>query len=214
MKNGYEFGNVTYDTNPDFQPLGYAGGLYDTQTKLVRFGARDYEAISGRWTVKDPIGFDGQQPCLYAYVGNDPINYIDPLGLVNAARAGTVTRGGWENPNNQAQGFGYRIYITNPDGTSDIYAHMDPTTCPVVGTIVQAGDYVGDYTTPNDNVNGHAHGAHLHYERRDANGHSIDPGNAQPIPGGRVTTPFGVNDGTHPQGTHPNGHRGLDVVDP
>lgn len=35
-----EFGNVTLDTNPGFQPFGFAGGLYDRHTKLVRLGAR------------------------------------------------------------------------------------------------------------------------------------------------------------------------------
>jgi len=74
-------GNVTQNTNPDLQPFAYAGGLYDTQTKLVRFGARDYEATTGRWICKDPIGFEGQQSSLYAYVGNDPINKVDINGL-------------------------------------------------------------------------------------------------------------------------------------
>ena len=32
------------------QPFGFAGGLYDAETKLVRFGARDYDAGTGRWT--------------------------------------------------------------------------------------------------------------------------------------------------------------------
>ena len=38
-----EFGNITNDTNPGFQPFGFAGGLYDADTGLTRFGARDYE---------------------------------------------------------------------------------------------------------------------------------------------------------------------------
>jgi hypothetical protein len=33
-----EFGNVVLDTNPGFQPFGFAGGLYDPETTLVRFG--------------------------------------------------------------------------------------------------------------------------------------------------------------------------------
>jgi RHS repeat-associated protein len=76
-----EFGNVTNDTNPGFQPFGFAGGLYDPDTKLVRFGARDYDASAGRWTAKDPIRFDGGDLNLYGYVVNDPLNLIDPSGL-------------------------------------------------------------------------------------------------------------------------------------
>ena len=75
-----EFGNVLYDTNPGFQPFGFAGGLYDEDTKLVRFGFRDYDAHTGRWTQKDPLGFGGGHANLYAYCLNDPINYIDEYG--------------------------------------------------------------------------------------------------------------------------------------
>jgi RHS repeat-associated protein len=75
-----EFGVVLTDTNPGFQPFGFAGGLYDSQTGLVRFGARDYDAQTGRWTAKDPILFDGGDTNLYGYVENDPINLIDPSG--------------------------------------------------------------------------------------------------------------------------------------
>jgi RHS repeat-associated protein len=76
-----EFGRVLSDTNPGFQPFGFAGGLYDRDTQLVRFGARDYDAESGRWTSPDPIGFAGGDPDLYGYVFGDPINATDPLGL-------------------------------------------------------------------------------------------------------------------------------------
>jgi RHS repeat-associated protein len=76
-----EFGRVTTDTNPGFQPFGFAGGFYDRDTGLVRFGARDYDAITGRWTAKDPIQFRGHDGNLYAYVFNDPVNLIDPSGF-------------------------------------------------------------------------------------------------------------------------------------
>jgi RHS repeat-associated protein len=76
-----EFGNVTYETSPVFIPFGFAGGLYDRQTRLLRFGARDYDPRIGRWTTKDPIGFGGNDSNLYSYVYNDPINLIDPSGL-------------------------------------------------------------------------------------------------------------------------------------
>ena len=76
-----EFGNVVSDTNPGFQPFGFAGGLYDKDTRLVRFGARDYDASIGRWIAKDPILFRGGDINLYGYVWNDPVNWIDPFGL-------------------------------------------------------------------------------------------------------------------------------------
>ena len=38
-------------------PFGFAGGLYDEDTGLIRFGARDYDPSVGRWTAKDPILF-------------------------------------------------------------------------------------------------------------------------------------------------------------
>ena len=79
-----EFGNVLTDTNLGFQPFGFAGGLYDQHTKLVRFGARDYDAETGRWTAKDAIGFAGGDPNLYGYVANDPINWFDSRRRVRA----------------------------------------------------------------------------------------------------------------------------------
>jgi uncharacterized protein RhaS with RHS repeats len=42
---------------------------------------RDYDAETGRWTAKDPIGFGGGDANVYVYVGNDPVNLIDPAGL-------------------------------------------------------------------------------------------------------------------------------------
>src|SRR5882724_8630733 len=63
------------------QPYGFAGGLYDEDTGLVRFGARDYDAEVGRWLAKDPILLKGGQANLYVYAGDDPVNRIDTTGL-------------------------------------------------------------------------------------------------------------------------------------
>jgi len=82
------FGNIIKDTNPTFTiPLGFAGGLYDRDTGLVRFGYRDYDPDTGRWTAKDPILFTGGDTDLYGYVLNDPVNLVDPSGEIGVAGA-------------------------------------------------------------------------------------------------------------------------------
>jgi len=76
------FGNVVADGNEAFEvPFGFAGGLYDKDAKLVRFGRRDYDPDTGRWTAKDPILFTGGDTDLYGYVLSDPVNWVDPEGL-------------------------------------------------------------------------------------------------------------------------------------
>jgi len=87
-----ELGKVLSDTNPGFQPFGFAGGLYDAATGLVRFGARDYDPETGRWTSKDPILFGGGDANLYGYVMADPINLIDPTGLVKCSYSASSGR--------------------------------------------------------------------------------------------------------------------------
>jgi RHS repeat-associated protein len=62
------------------QPFGFAGGLYDRDTKLVHFGAREYDAQVGRFTSKDPIGFSGDDVNLYRYVWNNVFYFVDPAG--------------------------------------------------------------------------------------------------------------------------------------
>jgi RHS repeat-associated protein len=60
-----EYGRVTQNTSPGFQPFGHAGGLVDDATGLTRFGARDYDPVTGRWTAKDPMGFAAGDGNLY-----------------------------------------------------------------------------------------------------------------------------------------------------
>ncbi|MGE4294003.1 MAG: RHS repeat domain-containing protein [Desulfovibrio sp.] len=76
------FGNVVRDGNPYLlSPLGFAGGLQDWDTGLVRFGWRDYDPDTGRFTAKDPIGAAGGDPDWYGYCLDDPVNGRDPQGL-------------------------------------------------------------------------------------------------------------------------------------
>ena len=84
------FGNIISDSAPSFGvPFGFAGGLYDKDTSLVRFGFRDYDPDTGRWTAKDRIFFNGGDANLYGYVLNGPVSWVDPLGLA---------KGDWWDP--------------------------------------------------------------------------------------------------------------------
>lgn len=75
-----EYGNVVQDTNPGFQPFGYAGGIVDRDLDLVRLGARDYNPVSGRWFSRDAARFGGRDSNLFAYSFCDPINIRDVRG--------------------------------------------------------------------------------------------------------------------------------------
>lgn len=74
------WGKITTDSTPGFQPFGFAGGLYDRTLGLIRFGARDYDPLFGRWTTKDTWRFRSRELNLYAYSANDPLNRLDPTG--------------------------------------------------------------------------------------------------------------------------------------
>jgi len=106
------FGNVLQNTSPGFQCFGFAGGLFDEDTKLTRFGARDYDAKTGRWTTKEPLGFAGSNN-FYSYCSNNPVILLDPTGLdvwVYNYRSG-------------ADEWGHvGLIMPNPDGTFTRYS--------------------------------------------------------------------------------------------
>jgi RHS repeat-associated protein len=88
------FGEILQDSNPGWQPFGFAGGIYDPDTGLLRFGARDYTPTTGTWTSRDPILFDGQSTGLFTYVDGDPVNHFDPDGLI-LMRIPQYSQPGW-----------------------------------------------------------------------------------------------------------------------
>jgi RHS repeat-associated protein len=76
------FGEIIQDSNPGWQPFGFAGSLHDSDTALNRSGARDYDAETGKWLAQDPVSFLGGGANLYSYVSSNAVNAIDPSGLL------------------------------------------------------------------------------------------------------------------------------------
>jgi RHS repeat-associated protein len=91
-----EWGNVTISgAQPaGWQPFGFAGGIYDPDTGLARFGSRDYDPVVGRWIQKDPITFAGGELGLFSYAHNDPVDLRDPTGLFTF-QCGFTISGSW-----------------------------------------------------------------------------------------------------------------------
>lgn len=73
------FGNTTLTGAGSNNPSQFTGRENDGGLYYNR--ARYYDPAIARFVSEDPIGFDGGEVNLYAYVANDPINLIDPSGL-------------------------------------------------------------------------------------------------------------------------------------
>jgi RHS repeat-associated protein len=94
------WGNVLIDTVAagfDRVPFGFAGGQYDENTKLVRFGAREYDATTGRWLSKDEARFGGGWN-FYEYAGSDPVNWVDLDGTRPVKPGGGEREQGYRGP--------------------------------------------------------------------------------------------------------------------
>ena len=71
----------------------YTGREWDRDIKLYHFRARMYDAISGRFCSRDPIGYwDGLNQ--YEFVRSNPIREIDPFGLAASCAGSACTRSG------------------------------------------------------------------------------------------------------------------------
>ena len=95
-KRVYSYDTTSVDTEFDYGPFGeliratgekkdafnfrFSTKYEDTETGLLYYGYRYYNAETGRWLSRDPIEEDGGLN-LYGMVGNDPVNRRDLLGL-------------------------------------------------------------------------------------------------------------------------------------
>jgi RHS repeat-associated protein len=77
------FGILANENETEQQPFKFVGkyGVMTEPNGFYYMRARYYDTEVGRFISEDPIGFDGGDVNLYAYVGNNPIVFIDPFGL-------------------------------------------------------------------------------------------------------------------------------------
>ena len=88
------FGELASYKETIFNPFRYVGqlGVMDDNNGLLYMRARYYDPNLGRFLTKDPLGFAGGEN-LYQYVSNNPLSWIDPLGLCSSV----VSDYFWEN---------------------------------------------------------------------------------------------------------------------
>jgi RHS repeat-associated protein len=77
------FGQVLAQEETIVQPFKFVGryGVMAEPNGLYYMRARYYDPGVGRFISEDPLGFGGGDVNLFAYVQNDPVNHIDPMGL-------------------------------------------------------------------------------------------------------------------------------------
>ena len=63
------------------QEFSYTGQRFDAEIDLYYYKNRFYSSEQGRFISRDPVGYEADDPNLYAYIFSSPINKVDPLGL-------------------------------------------------------------------------------------------------------------------------------------
>ena len=88
------FGNPLASTGSISNPFRYTGREFDAETGLYFYRARYYDPSIGRFISEDPIRFDAGTN-FYTYVLNNPVMFIDPLGLCGVDGKNNSMNGNW-----------------------------------------------------------------------------------------------------------------------
>lgn len=119
-------GVVAYEENTSISHLlGWQGGINDKATGEEDFDNRWYNAVDAVWNNPDPIGFLSGTTNLTESRGNDPINAVDPSGLIDIGIPATPPGGETgSSPRNPAAKTGS---IYGPSGKKWVWGPKDGT---------------------------------------------------------------------------------------
>ncbi len=119
------FGKLTASAGPIINPYCYTGREFDPELGQYFYRARYYDQNIGRFLSEDPIRFGTIN--LFNYVGENPVNYIDPSGKrkVYGNWCGPNWTGGQKEPYNPAHDSIYKAPIPDDGGLDTVCMNHD-----------------------------------------------------------------------------------------
>lgn len=146
--NAYDTYRVPANTNSG--RIGYTGQIWFKELGLYHYKARFYQPQVGRFLQTDPIFYEDQMN-IYAYVGNDPINLVDPTGKqsnpLNAFRVWSkmhtdAAKKGKQDLKATKQLAGDVVASEGVQGAAEVLGYAPAPQAQAVAAIINAADAV------------------------------------------------------------------------
>jgi RHS repeat-associated protein len=128
------YGNKTGSTGTSTTPLGYDGQYTSSDTGLIYLRARTYDPATAQFMSVDPLA--PVTLALYSYVGDNPLNFSDPSGLIFGI-PGTPS---WEEAGEAIAGWGDTLTLGATNWVREELGINNVNPC---STAYQVGGYAG-----------------------------------------------------------------------